>query len=241
MTRPYTGPQICYWDLETAPAVAFYWGGGMHEQEIIKIIRPWYILCASVKWQHEKKVHTYKLTDYPNFKKNIHDDSAIVRELHGILSRASCIIAHNGQRFDERKLRARFLIHGIKPPAWPKSIDTLKIARSQFALPSNRLTDLGFILGLGGKRPTTGFPLWERCVNGDRAAFNEMGLYCGRDVELLEQVAERIVPYAKNLPDLTGVGCPSCHSMRIQQRGMASIKSRKHRFACMSCGHWFSR
>src|ERR1019366_3081154 len=118
----------------------------------------------AVKWSHEKQVRTYALPDYPGYKRDKESDKALVKELWRMMNDADIIIAHNGDGFDIKKSNARFIIHGLLPPATYKTIDTLKIARRHFKFGSNKLNDLGVTLGLGKKLPHTGAHLWFGCM-----------------------------------------------------------------------------
>ena len=82
-----------------------------------------------------------------------------------ILDEADIIIAHNGDRFDLRKIKARFLSNGIMPPMPYKTIDTLKVARKEFALTSNKQDYITKLLGVQEKLDTD-FQLWVDCMDG---------------------------------------------------------------------------
>ena len=56
--------------------------------------------------------------------------------LEKFISEANVVIAHNGVRFDTKKVRARMLVHGMLPPTPFKQVDTLQIARSEFGFTS---------------------------------------------------------------------------------------------------------
>jgi DNA polymerase elongation subunit (family B) len=234
-------PRICLYDIETAPSLGLYFDR-YREGNIIAEVRPWFMMSFSYKWQGEKKIHYHCLADYPAFDRDIHDDKALVVDLHRLVySKADCLVAHNGDRFDQRKTKARFLKHGLPPPPPIKSIDTLKIARRVFKMDSNRLNDIGEYLGLGGKYVTKG-DLWKRCYNGDREAYKEMGRYNKRDVDLLEKVFDRLAPWQPNPPILmTGDGCPNCGGFKSQRRGYnIARKSKSPRLQCQDCGQWYS-
>jgi hypothetical protein len=217
----------------------------MYEENLIEIVHPWHILCFSVKWNHERRVRTYTLPDFPEFKRDKHSDSGLCKKLHSVFDEADFLIGHNSIRFDERKARARFAFWNLPPPSPSRSIDSLRIARSQFGFTSNRLNDLGVFLGCGAKRDTGGFKLWKAAMDGDPIAFKQMGRYCARDVELLVQVYEKLRPFATNHPNTAAFtdrpACPVCQSNNVQRRGVrVAIKRRFERMQCQKCGHWYS-
>jgi hypothetical protein len=238
----HRSPRIAFVDLETAPTRGWVWQNW--DADLIRTDKDWYILSFAVKWSDEKKIRTYALPDYPGYKKNKECDRALVKELHRVFDEADIIVAHN-IAFDVKKANARFAIHNLKPPSPYKTICTLKIARAQFKFGSNKLTDLGTYLGIGGKLPHTGAHLWFSAMSGDELAWDTMRRYNARDVELLFKVFERIKPFAPNLPNLniyTGAdGCPTCQSGHVQRRGvMVKLNSKRHRFHCQDCGAWFA-
>jgi hypothetical protein len=235
-------PRIILFDIETAPSLGYYFDR-YKEGNIVATTQDWFILSFAYKVKGERKIHYHCLADYPGYDKNKTDDKALVTDLHRLVfSKADCLIGHNIARFDDRKSKARFLAHNLPPPPPIKTIDTLKIARRVFKMDSNRLADIGEYLGLGGKLSHTGWKLWEACINGDRKAWAQMGRYNKRDVDLLEQVYDRLAPWQPNPPILIhGDGCPGCHSLKVQRRGWnIAKKSRTARMQCQNCAQWFS-
>jgi hypothetical protein len=236
-------PRIALYDCENAPSLGYFWGR-LYETDIIKVEHPWYMLSYSFKWLGEKKVYTKALCDYPLYKSNLENDFYLIRDLHKLFDEADILIAHNGDRFDVRKVNARFLRYGMKPPSTYKTIDTLKVARSKFLLESNKLGALGEYLGLGGKMVHTGFDLWRRVMQGDARAWKIMKRYNARDVLLLEQVYLRLRPYMTNHPNLQLYDgrerhCPACNAYALKRRGFMITLARKYqRLQCGECGHW---
>ena len=81
-----------------------------------------------------------------------------------IANTADELVAHNGDKFDIKKLRTRCIYHRI--PMFPKyqSLDTLKKAKDNFSFISNSLNAIANYLGLGSKMPHEGFGLWIKCM-----------------------------------------------------------------------------
>jgi len=234
-------PRVIFYDIETAPSLGYYFDL-YKEGNIVSTTQSWFMLSFAYKVQGERKIHYHCLADYPGYDRNKTDDKALVKDLHRLVfSNADCLIGHNIDRFDSRKSKARFLAHGLPPPPPTKTIDTLKLARRVFKMDSNRLAHIGEYLGLGGKETTSGWKLWEQCIAGDRAAWGQMARYNKRDVDLLEQVFNRLAPYQPNAPYMGAAGCPSCYSDRVQQRGFnVSRAGKRPRFQCQDCSHWYS-
>lgn len=242
-TRTSRKPRIAFFDIESAPNLSWVWG--KWEQNALDTLIPGYFLCFAWKWLGEKKIRTFALPDYTGFKNDKENDKRLIKDLWKLLDEADIIIAHNGDRFDIKKSNARFISHGLKPPSPYKTIDTLKFARRNFAFDSNKLDDLGKMLGVGKKLPHTGFHLWRKCMEGDPKAWKKMRDYNAQDVNLLEKVYEKLKPWAASHPDLRvyedKTGCPSCLSEKVQKRGFRiSLKRKRQSLCCQNCGHWFT-
>lgn len=237
--------KILLLDIETAPSLGYAWT--KYDTNIIEFERDWFILCFGFKWVGEKGVTVRALPDYKGYRKQPCNDEALIRDIHALLDEADIVVAHNGDSFDIKKINARFLVHGLKPPSTYKTVDTLKWARKHFKFDSNKLNDLGRVLGVGTKVPHVGFALWKGCMSGELEAWEVMKQYNAQDVVLLEEVYLRLRPWG-NHPDVTlyapGVAgapaCPSCGSGHVHRRGVAVARSRRYqRLNCQDCGSWF--
>jgi DNA polymerase elongation subunit (family B) len=231
--------RVLLFDIETTPTTGYVWT--LFETNVIKVIEPWHLLCFSYKWLGDKTTQVVALPQFPLYKKNTKNDYEIVKKLHELFEEADIIIAHNGDKFDIRKVNAKMIQHGFNPPSPYKTIDTLKIARRYFKFDSNRLNDLGELLGLGKKVETGGFSLWEGCIAGNIKAWEKMKRYNKQDVVLLERVYIKLRPWMKNHPSLfkSDVSCPKCGSNKIQWRGYhITVNKRHRRFQCQECGGW---
>lgn len=236
--------RIAFFDIETSPNLVYTWG--LHEQEVIKVVRDWVILSFSVKYLGEKKVRSYCLADFPGYNKNKLNDYPLVKKLWEEFNNADILVAHNGDRFDVRKATTRFMIHGMSVPAPYKTIDTKKMAKSQAAFDSNKLDELCRQLELDRKMKTGGFWLWEACMDGDKDAWKTMKKYNSQDVLLLEELYLKLRPWAKTHPAV-GVyeervfACPRCGSDHLQRRGWTyTSTSKRMRYQCRDCFAWSS-
>ena len=237
--------KILYYDLETAPILAAVWG--LWEQNAVWVESEWYILCFAYRWEGEKKTHVISLPDYKRYKKSPEDDYDVVKKLWALFNEADVLIAHNGDKFDQRKSNARFIYHGLTPPSFYKSVDTLKVARKNFAFDSNRLDSLGEHLKVGRKIKTDK-DLWQGCLRGDLKAWKKMKLYNKQDVELLRDVYLKLRPWIANHPSLSVIAddptaCPKCGGHQLVRNGMKYTKTGKtQQWLCKECGGYaFSR
>ena len=238
--------KILLFDIETAPILANVWSLWSEARDMKFVDMDWYVLSWSAKWLDQKKITTKALPDYPNYKKDRTDDSALVSDIWTLLDEADIVIGHNAQKFDVRKLNARFIVNGKNPPSPFKTIDTLKAARAYFKFSSNKLDGLGRILGLGCKVQHEGFQLWKDCMAGKRSAWKIMKKYNEQDVILLEDVYLKLRPYIRNHPNISldkknikSSMCPSCGSTNLHKRGYAYTNIGKYsRLCCQDCGKW---
>jgi DNA polymerase elongation subunit (family B) len=233
-------PKILILDIETFPITAEVWSA--YEANALRILRDSIIVCFSVKWLGGKQI-TKALPDYPGYKTGAEDDRRLVAELRGLLDEADVVVAHNGRKFDFKRINARMVIHGILPPSPYATVDTLVAARQHFGFSQNKLDALGKTLGVGQKVHTGGYTLWQGCLAGDERAWRRMKRYNAQDVTLLERVYRRLLPWIKNHPNhgtYTGIAsCPNCGSTKIQRRGSARATTRTYqRFQCQKCGKW---
>jgi len=236
--------KILLFDIETAPSLGYFWQ--MYDTNIIDVVQHGYMLSFSAKWLHEKRVTTYTLADFKGHKAQSHNDKKLVEKLAEFISQADIVIAHNGDNFDITTTNTRLVTHGLKPIPPVKTVDTLKVARSKFKFLSNRLDDLGNVLGLGRKVAHTGKNLWFGCMNNDPKSWAVMKKYNEQDVKLLESVYLKLRPFMTNHPNLnifnkTTCSCRNCGSTNLQARGYSvTTTGTKQRYQCQDCGSWMT-
>lgn len=232
-------PRILIWDIETSPNLAYVWG--KWEQNVISFKKEWELLSVAYKWLGESQVYCVGRCDFKDST-----DRALVDKVWQLLDESDVAIAHNGDQFDNKKIRAKFVEHGFKPPKPYKTIDTKKIAKNNFNFNSNSLNDLGQLLKLGKKVETGGFDLWLKCMAGDDKAWKKMKSYNKQDVVLLEKVYNKLKIWDEKHINLAALedkrdACPICASAKVQKRGFYYARTTKRvRWSCMECGHWFS-
>ena len=241
------GPKVLIFDIETSPIDAYIWGLWNDVRSTDFISSEWYCLSWSAKWLNEPEAITKSLPDYEGYSTDPKNDKALLEDLWDLLDTCEVVIAHNGKKFDRRKVNARFIINGMPPPSPYKVIDTLLEARKNFMFTSNKLGDLGIYLGVGTKEATGGFDLWKRCIAQDPEAWQIMRDYNTRDITLLEDVYLALLPYMTSHPNV-GVyqsanepACSKCGSHDLVEHGSASTSvSRFIQYKCNACGG-FSR
>lgn len=231
-------PKILAFDIESTPNLG--WGYGKWQVNMLKIEDYSRLLSFSWRWRGEKKRHHLSLRDF-NF-----DEEALALELHRLFDEADAVLAHNAYGFDIKVIKAIWAKYRVAPPSPYKIIDTLRIARSQFKFPGgNSLNELAIYLGLGHKVSMGIRDLWYDCyANNDPKAWKLLKVYNDKDVDLLLDVYDVMLPYITNHPNLAVMfqargRCPKCLSDKLEARGYNMRASGKvQRYQCKDCHGW---
>ena len=229
--------KILYIDIETAPNLSYIWG--QFEQNAIDHLQEWTLLGFAYAW-NDGPVHTVYPPDTTTASELPTTEVALLHEAHALFEEADVVIAHNGDRFDIRKMNAKFIEHNFPPPAPYLSVDTKKIASRVGMFNSNSLDNLGSKLGLGKKMKHEGWPMWEGCLAGEPKWWKKMAKYNKRDITLLRDLYKRLQPWDNRAPNFgNGVDeCSKCGSKRIQKRGTKRMRSGliRQTLHCQDCG-----
>ena len=240
VVRKEDSARILLFDIETAPMEVYTWTlmdvGYINPNMVVK---DWSILSWSAKWLFEPDVMHRRVSGEDALNRR---DKDVVGELWTLLDEANIVIAHNGARFDVRKINARFALNGLTPPLPYRVIDTLRVARQQFALSSYKLDYINDLFGLKQKSHP-GFDVWKRCVHGDEEALRVMDEYCQRDTAILEELYLQIRPWIKGHPnvglyiDTDKSTCTNCGNTDLKWGGYYYTPAGKYRaFRCQKCG-----
>lgn len=173
-----------------------------------------------------------------------HDPERLVLECWSLLNNCDVLVAHNGKRYDVRKVNGYFLQYGLPPPSPYKVVDTLQIAKSKFNLPFNSLAYLAEFLGVQQKIDTGGLDLWIKCDQGDPEALRKMDEYCRGDIETLRDVYYRLIGWDNNGVDMSvysdhGAVCTNCGSddvKSIEGKFAYTAKRKYSLYKCEECG-----
>lgn len=227
--------KILLLDIESSPNTAHVWGLWQQNVSINQLMESSYVLCYAAKWLGQKDV----LFD------SVHQSrpKTMLKGIHGLLNDADAVVHYNGTKFDIPTLNKEFLLHSFNPPSPYKQIDLLRVVRSNFRFPSNKLDYVAQRLNLGKKHEHEGHELWVKCMNGDKDAWKRMEKYNIQDVVLLENLYGHLLPWIKSHPNHNlfsdGHVCPNCSSSSLQRRGTAiSATGTYQRYQCRSCGTW---
>tara|TARA_R110000868_G_scaffold409979_1_gene696767 strand:+ start:1068 stop:1856 length:789 start_codon:yes stop_codon:yes gene_type:complete len=199
------------------------------------------IICICWKFEGEEKIHSLQ------WEKGC--DKKLIKEFVDIVNSCDEVIAHNGDGFDIKWIRTRGLFHGITTMPDIKSIDTLKVSRSKFKLPSNKLDEIAKYFNIGKKLEHRGMPMWEDVIERNcKKSMKEMIAYCKMDVEVLEKVYHKFFGYITPKTHLAVFlggekwDCPHCASERtmISTTKFSKVGTVWTQMKCNACKRFFS-
>lgn len=228
--------RVLFLDIETAPLTANAWG--LFDQNIAlnQIQTDWHVLSWAAKWQGSKKVM------YMDQRKavDVTDDKKILAGIWKLLDEADVVVGQNSKRFDVKKLNARFVQNGFKPPSSYRQIDTLQLAKKHFAFTSNKLEYLTDKLNTKYKKlkhsKFPGFELWKQCLLGNKAAWKEMEKYNKWDVLSLEELFDKLITWDEAVVIEQDGSC-NCGADSWIKKGFRFTNARKYiRLKCGECG-----
>lgn len=214
--------KVLVYDIETAPLVMHGWRPDQRFIPQQMMIHDTFLLTWSATWWGKAEpVFSERVTKEEVLGR---DDKRIVAALGDSIREADVIVAHNGDKFDFPIVNGRLLLNSLPVIGYKTKIDTLKLSRKNFGFSHHNLDYLGRIFGEGEKIPTT-WELWAACVKGEVSALKEMESYNQNDVELLDRVFYRMLPYCDRVARLYEAVqqeediCLYCGSQKKEKRG----------------------
>lgn len=231
--------KVLVFDIETLPIIAYVWQVWDTNVSTSQIIKDWCVLSWSAKWLGSDKILSNVLTPREAVTRN---DKRLVESFWKLLEEADVVIAHNGKRFDIRKLNTRFWKNKLGRPSSYKIIDTLTSAKSSFGLTYNKQDFIAKFLGIQEKLDTD-FELWAECDRGRSEALKYMVDYNEQDVRMLEQIYLEMREWIPNHPDLRVYSqeeddcCPVCLSKSCEDIGVFTANKLQYKeYRCSDCG-----
>ncbi len=225
-----------YIDVETAPNLAHVWGLFRQTVSISQLMESSRVICFAAKWRGDRKV-----TFHSEFTSG---REVMLDVIHSMMDEADVLVHYNGNSFDVPTINKEFVLRGMTPPAPAQQLDLYRVIRKKFRFPSNKLAYVSQALGLVGKLPHEGHELWVKCLAGDPKAWRVMERYNKRDVTLLEDLHDAVLPWISNHPNARLVNddegvCPNCGTSSLRKEGFTYTQVGKYqRFQCRNCGAW---
>lgn len=245
-TNARTKAKTLVLDIETSPLLVYVWGLREQNVTIKQIFEDWKILAWSAKWLGDSKAPKYyDLRSNPSGS-----DLPILKPLWKLLDEADIIITQNGKEFDSKKINARFMLNGMKPPRPYTHLDTYQIVRKVAAFTSNSLEYLTAKFCKKHRKLSHskfgGWSLWIECLKGNREAWAEMRRYNVADVLSTEELYLNIRAWAPDsMPKIfsmtsTSRECGTCGYVGQMLAGKPR-RAKRHSYvqhSCPKCGAW---
>lgn len=234
-------------DIETFPMEVRVWQLGEQRVNIQQIIKDWSVASWAAKWLGTPSSQViYKDT---SCNKDVRYDKNILESLWKLLDEADIVITQNGKHFDSRKLNARFIEYGMKPPSPYEHLDTYKIADKVAEFTSHKLEYLTDKLNTKYKKLThkkfPGNSLWDQCLDGNKEAWAEMKRYNIHDVLSTEELYNNLKAWAPETapkpffnPNGIQRDCGVCGAKdSVLSNGIRIARKKCYRrLACKKCG-----
>lgn len=232
-----------FFDIETSYCIGKFWRPGYKIHiSADNIIKQAAIICICYKWEDEKETHSLQWDGKQCDKKEL---QAFIKAAN----QANEIVGHNGDKFDLAWVRTRCLFHGIDMFPTYTTIDTLKISRSKFRFPDNKLNTIATYLGIG-KKIRTESGLWDKVIlDKCPKAMGKMVKYCKGDVVLLEKVFKALrshiepkTHYGVTFGHSRGT-CPECGSDELELGKVRTTATgvKKIQYQCKECHKYHTK
>lgn len=206
-----TKTKTLFIDLEMSPTLG--WTYGQYNVNVIRVEQAPTLLSFSWKFENEP-IQSLSLIDVKS--KNPFDHTALVKQLHKIMSEAGVIVAHNAD-FDVKMANTLFVKQELEVPTGYKIIDTLKEAKKHYKFENNTLDYLAETNLGKNKLPVGNGKLWYTVMFGKGLEREKASValkeYNEQDVLLLEELYYKLTPNKpKNEFDPVNMTatCPKC-------------------------------
>jgi len=243
---PKEGPRVLVADIETFPVKAYVWSLFKQNVGVDMIEDDFKLMSFCGKWLQDP---AYFYIDNRDAAGGPRDDTDQGVAAWSILAETDFVIAHNGKKFDLRKLRARFAMLGLAPLPPVHVVDTLHLNASAFAFDSQRLAFVSKYFSETEKDKHAKFPgfeMWKQCMADNIEAWKANQKYNLADVTSTEEMylalrgwytnAPNFGPYFDNQGD-EDFRCPNCGSSHVHKskvrRTNLGIYQQYH---CQGCG-----
>jgi len=215
-----------YYDLEMSQAIAKLWGSGKQYVHASQIIEPQKIISFHWSWEGENEVHNI---DWGLEKQC---DKRVLKQIAKQFKAANEVVAHNGNRFDMKKVYNRALFHNIHLPVKPAQIDTMLELKKIAYMDSYSLKEACKYFKLPLKLDAGGISTWDdiqfkKC----KKALDHLLYYGDGDITSLKALYKKLEPYIKPKfnhsvnKGLEKYNCPNCGNIHIYHNKQVTTAS----------------
>lgn len=211
------------WDVETSYMITEekkwgFWDEHPIERKVIaypKILTVAWHWIGDNKRNGKPKVYSLGQDDLKGYKKGVNDDMELLKFIWGLLDHAQYEVAHNGDSFDVKVARYRFIKEKFPPYTPVIQVDTKKMYKRNAKFPSNSLKDISKEMGGEQKADAGGISTWDGCLAGEKKSWKKMKEYNEYDIYSLLDIYLPIRAWDKNAVPLNSLSgnfdaCPKC-------------------------------
>jgi uncharacterized protein YprB with RNaseH-like and TPR domain len=208
------------------------------------------ILCIGYKWYNEDYIYCPSITDYAGWKKDPSDCKKLLKlltDFKKVWDTADIVVSYFGKGFDMKFLNAKTFEYDMEPLRQfngPSHVDCFYTVKGTMALSRKSLQNVGYVGGFSAEKTPVEGKIWRRAATGHAPSIKYIIDHCYADIELLEEAYDRLKPYMKQHPRVSGYGpCRQCGSTKLEGRGylVTQLKGKVQRIHCNNCGAWDQR
>jgi uncharacterized protein YprB with RNaseH-like and TPR domain len=187
-------PKVLILDIETQALTVKTWGLFDQNIGLNQVLSDGGVLCWSAKWIGEKA------TFFSGTGGNPKKEKAIIKQIWKLMDEADIVLGQNSNRFDIKKLNAKFLEYELGSPSAYKKLDTLTISKRHFSFISHKLEYMTAKFCKIRKLIHSKFPgysLWSEYEKGNKKALIEMEKYNETDILSTEELFVKLSEFDK--------------------------------------------
>ena len=197
--RLLESPVVAVVDIETLPLKIEGYLWGIRDQYIghAMIKENSVILSWAAKYINGTETYSDIMTPDETLS---YDSYRVTSSVRNFLDTCDFVIGHNWDEFDGKVISTEVMKHDMHPIRY-RSIDTYKLIKTHFRLPSYKLGYVNEYFGIRDKLSNSGMGLWEACASGDESSLNAMMEYNIGDIFAEEDLFWYIQPHVQGIPN----------------------------------------
>ena len=114
MVEQQHNAKVLFIDIETSPMVGAVWSLWKQNLSLDMIQEDWFIMSYCAKWLGDDTIIYEDVSE--KGVGNYENDEDMLYNIWTLLDKADFVVAHNGQRFDVKKINARLILNEFDPP-----------------------------------------------------------------------------------------------------------------------------
>ena len=155
-------------------------------------------LCAVIKPENHKP-EIFRIDEYPMWKKEIWNDSDIVKAIRERLKEFDVIVTHYGRGFDWPFLQSRLLKYGLPFLDEKLHIDCYRLAKKHLRISSRSLASLGRHCKIQEEKMKLPWETWEKASHGHIPSMDLLVERCISDTRITSDLFNKLVPLIKSI------------------------------------------